>query len=354
MLLCYRVSMIARSRTPVAAVHMAFWFSVIARGVRGLFAPFKLAHGRLSDVNIEPTNLCNADCVFCGYQFQQRPHVAMEIDLAAKIITAAKLSGVTRLGLTPIVGEPLVHRKLEDFIRLARAEPNPLEVGLVTNGILLTSSRFRSLVEAGITALYISMSYPDEEEYRRIYRSPKLKTVVANIEQILSLYDRTDCAMTLSLRTNRFKNWDAHPLIERAREKGWNVSRNLQFDNWSGRVSALLEAEGLITRPNRPKILPCAITNSGPHFLSDGRATACGCRDLDGKSELALSPSDLIADMRHVYEVGAVATLRQRFRDGRPPDVCVSCRHYNPAYEGEAIRTRIQQVLADARASLSR
>jgi len=95
------------------------------------------------------------------------------------------------------------------------------------------------------------------------------------------------------------------------------------------------------------------MTNSGPHFLSDGRATACGCRDLDGKSELALSPDDLISDMRGVYETGAVTGLRQRFRDGRAPEICVSCRHYNAAYEGEALATRLRQLIADARASLS-
>jgi MoaA/NifB/PqqE/SkfB family radical SAM enzyme len=338
----------------LAGIRMAFWALVVVRGVRGLFAPSKHAGSRLSDVNIEPTNLCNADCVFCGYQFQERPHVAMETDLAAKIIAAAKQAGVTRLGLTPIVGEPLVHRKLEDIIRFARAEPNPLQVGLVTNGILLTPQRYRSLVEAGINAIDISMSYPDDEEYRRIYRSPKLKTVVANIEEILSTYVRTDCDITLALRTNRMKNWDAHPMIARARGKGWKVTRNLQFDDWSGRVSALLEAEGLVARPNRPKILPCTMTNTGPHFLSDGRATACGCRDLDGKSELALSSADLISDMRDVYEAGAVNVLRQRFRDGRAPEICVSCRHYNAAYDGEAIATRIRQLFADARASLGR
>lgn len=348
------LAMTTKSRTTVAILKIGFWALVLARGVRGSFAPSKPISGRLSDVNIEPTNLCNADCVFCGYQFQERPHVAMEADLAATIIAAAKQAGVTRLGMTPIVGEPLVHRKLEDFIRLARAEPNPMQVGLSTNGILLVPARYRSLVEAGINTIGISMSYPDEEEYRRIYRSPKLKAVVANIEAILSIYDRSDCAITLALRTNRIRNWDDHPMIVRAREKGWKVTRTLQFDDWSGRVNALLEAEGLIARPNRPKILPCTMTNSGPHFLSDGRATACGCRDLDGKSALALSPADLIADMRGVYEKGAVAALRQRFRDGTAPEICLSCRHYNPAYGGEAISTRIRQLIADARASLSR
>jgi hypothetical protein len=77
--------------------------------------------------------------------------------------------------------------------------------------------------------------------------------------------------------------------------------------------------EGLLTRPERAKYLPCTVLFSGPHFFSDGRATACGCRDLDGKSQLALDGNKLIEDMQKVYATGAVADLRDRFRKGDLP-----------------------------------
>src|SRR5262245_29072466 len=107
--------------------------AVIARDFRGLFAPNGRGAICPTDVNIEPTNLCNADCVFCGYQFQTRAHGQMALELGRDIINAAKRNGVERLGLTPVVGEPLVHRRLEELIRAAKTPPNPLKVGLTTN-----------------------------------------------------------------------------------------------------------------------------------------------------------------------------------------------------------------------------
>ena len=325
-----------------------FWLVTVARDARGLFAR-RQPPRVLGDVNIEPTNLCNANCVFCGYQFQSRPWVPMPKALGEQIIDAAKRAGVGNLGLTPIVGDPLIHRELESFVRYAVAPPVPLTVGLTTNGILLTSARYRALVDAGVTTIDVSMSFPDEAEYRRIYRSQRLKTVLANIESILDFRRKGECDVRLSLRTPRVFGWDAHPVLQRARQAGWVVTRNFLFDDWSGRVSDGAAEEGLLIRPNRTKVLPCAMTVAGPHFLSDGRATACGCRDLDGTSQLALSSDDLLDDMRGTYEHGAVARIRQRFRDDDAPDVCQSCRHYNPLFEGEAISLRLRQLAADVR-----
>jgi len=190
------------------------------------------------------------------------------------------------------------------------------------------------------------MTYPDEDEYARIYRNRALKGVVGNLEGILKVFDQHRCRIGLSIRTPRH-NWDRHPLFVAAREKGWAVSRNRFFDDWSGRTREIMSREGLFTRPNRVKRLTCAILFSGPHFFSDGRATACGCRDLDGISELALGSRELIEDMRQVYATGAVADLRERFRQGDPPDICKSCRHYNPAFAGEPLGPRLSQLLAD-------
>jgi hypothetical protein len=335
-----------------AVTWVGFWTISLKRDLCGLFAPRSRKTPFLQDINIEPTNLCNANCVFCGYQFQERPHNQIELSIAESMIASAKKAGVTRLGLTPIVGEPLVHRTLEEIIRMAVRPPNPLKVGVTTNGILLTPQRFKSLTNAGLSEISISMSFPDEEEYQRIYRSNGLKTLLRNLERILDIYRPEDCAITLSLRTPRILGWKHHPLLDQAKKKGWSVRRNRLFDDWSGQTAEIMRAEGLARRPNRPKILPCTMMYAGPHILSDGRATACGCRDLDGKGDLALSPAELHEDMLTVYSSGAIARLREAFRRGPVPAICQTCRHYNPNYEGETLATRIRQLAADVRSSL--
>jgi len=330
-----------------------FWAKTIVHDLRGLAASRAAPAAPLTDVNLEPTNLCNANCVFCGYQFQERPHELLPVESAYAIVDAGKRAGATRLGLTPMVGEPLVHRQLDAILRYAKAPPHPLEVGLTTNAILLTPERYQTLVAAGVSQISVSMTYPDDAEYRRIYRSAKLKTVVANLEGILDLPPSDGCRMAIGVRTPRRKGWDTHPLFVRARARGWIVDNNRFFDDWSGRTSAGAEPLGLWTRPLRAKVLPCNMTYAGPHFLSDRRATACGCRDLDGKSELALPAEDLLADMRAVYTTGQVATLREAFRQGAAPDICRSCRHYNPHFGGESMGARLRQLAGDAQAAVT-
>ena len=195
------------------------------------------------------------------------------------------------------------------------------------------------------------MTYPDEDEYLRIYRSGQFPKLVSNLESILDQPVSDECQVSIGVRTPR-KNWSNHPLFRRARARGWRVSKNHFFDDWSGRTLQLMDEQGLRTRPNRSKWLPCAMTFSGPHFLSDGRATACGCRDLDGTSELALDSNELLDDLSRVYDTGSVSVIRERFRQGDPPDICRSCRHYNPHYAGESVKLKLHQLSGDCLAGI--
>ena len=150
-------------------------------------------------MTFEPSNLCNANCVFCGYQFQTRPHANMPLDRGLEIIEAAKKAGIKYLVFTGTVGEPLVHKNLEAFVRAAKADPGLGDIGIITNGILLTKDRYLSLADAGAGWISISMTYPDEDEYVRIYRSQNFKRVIRNIENILDLPDAHSCQMRLAI-----------------------------------------------------------------------------------------------------------------------------------------------------------
>ena len=331
---------------------LAFWISVLFRDVKGFFAPMSrdINCSIPTDFNIEPVNLCNANCIFCGYQYQTRPHSFIDNAFAFRIIDSAKSANVRRIGLTPIVGEPLVNRNLEEIIRYAKGGANPLEVGLTTNGLLLTAVRYRSLVDAGIGNIQISMTYPNEEEYFQIYRNHRLGTLIQNIEDMLDVYRPGECNIGISVRTPRYR-W-GHSLFERARTAGWVVVKNSFMDDWSGFVAEALMMHGFVPRPLLSKRLPCSMLFSGPHFLSDGRATACGCRDLDGGPDLSLKSESLLADARTEYISGKVENIRELFRSGTAPEICQSCRHYISQYEGEDLKQRSNQLMVDFKAAL--
>ena len=49
----------------------------------------------------------------------------------------------------------------------------------------------------------------------------------------------------------------------------------------------------MFLRPeSKSKKIPCRMLYGGPFVLASGAVTACGCRDLEGNSELALGHID--------------------------------------------------------------
>ena len=166
-----------------------------------------------------------------------------------------------------------------------------------------------------------------------------------NIAGILDVYRRGECTIGIGVRTPRYR-WK-HPLFKRASAAGWIVVKNSFFDDWSGFVTEALKMHGFVPRPLRIKRLPCSMLFSGPHFLSDGRATACGCRDLDGGPDLSLDTESLLIDAKTEYVSGKVEKLRERFRSGDAPAICQFCRHYTPQYKNQGIKQRVQQLRVD-------
>jgi hypothetical protein len=87
----------------------------------------------------------------------------------------------------------------------------------------------------------------------------------------------------------------------------------------------------------------------GPQFNSAGQASACGCRDVDHDSELTLDATALARDLRGAYAGESLENLRNRFRNGNLPEICATCQHYGPQFEGEPMHLRIAQLIGDCR-----
>ena len=78
-----------------------FRMSVLMRDCRGLFA--QGVGPAPTDVNIAPSNLCNAHGVSCGYQYQERPYADLPLESGLAIIEAGYLCA-TRMNLCVITG----------------------------------------------------------------------------------------------------------------------------------------------------------------------------------------------------------------------------------------------------------
>lgn len=115
-----------------------------------------------SRVYVEITTMCNRNCTFCPGTKRAPKQLSMD---EFKIIIE-KLKGVTKYIYLHVMGEPLTHPKLPEFIRYATEQG--FKVSVTTNGTLLRK-RKNELLESGIYKVNISIHSFEEgsnEEYQ--------------------------------------------------------------------------------------------------------------------------------------------------------------------------------------------
>ena len=72
---------------------------------------------------VETTNICNADCIFCAYQYQEdfrKGHGVMTDEIFERSLTQFKEMGGRKIDFTPLVGDPLVDPKIISRVKLAK------------------------------------------------------------------------------------------------------------------------------------------------------------------------------------------------------------------------------------------
>lgn len=133
--------------------------------------PILDAHARpLHDLRISVTDRCNFRCVYCmprhkfgaDYQFLPKQQLLSyeEIERTARLFAAL---GVRKLRITG--GEPLIREALEKLIYNLARIPGIEDLSLTTNGALLTADRARTLVDAGLQRITISLDSIEDQSF---------------------------------------------------------------------------------------------------------------------------------------------------------------------------------------------
>ena len=126
-----------------------------------------------SRVYVEITNICNMNCSFC--HGHSRPARRMTLAEFAQILD--KLQGKTQYIYYHLMGEPLTHPQLPEFLQLAKEKG--FRSVITTNGTLL-ESRGQAVFEAGLHKMFVSVhSFEGQDTAQcRAY----LETVVKGVE----------------------------------------------------------------------------------------------------------------------------------------------------------------------------
>ncbi len=311
----------------------------------------KLMERTFINFGVETTNICNANCSFCGYRFMQRPKVQMALDVYEKAVREFAASGGGNLNFTPTVGDPLVDKRLIERISFARALPEIQDIFLYTNAILLDRFGLEELLTSGLSRLAISTFIGGREGYQRYYGKDKYDTVVDNIVAAA----RTNKALgnpvliTLHLRVEGSRSlWEETETYQEiaALIGERNIDYLDVYDAWGGLIQKEDVPEG--TALDRPIPLaekiksPCFEMYRRLHVLADGNVGACVCVDLESEIKVGDIKTQSLDE---IWQGERLKRYRRQWTQGELPEVCKQCTRYQGV--GQFISENRKRIVID-------
>jgi sulfatase maturation enzyme AslB (radical SAM superfamily) len=260
-------------------------------------------------VQIESTNLCNAKCVFCPRDEMHRRQGVMEFDLFRKIVDECAELGITHVRVHNY-GEPFLDKELVEKVRYAKSK-GIAEVGMISNGSLITEDLARGMIEAGLDAINISVDAAGKDVFERTRVHLDYDTVIGNIRTLARLrgeYGKKRPRLILSfVRQDNSADEDAF-----IRE--WSQIADkihiTDLHNWGG----TLNRESDVRYPCYRPWLTFTV-------LWDGRVSLC-CADFDGHTILGDMNTSSIQE---IWNGAPYRNVRREHLESGGPDVCRNC-----------------------------
>jgi len=136
-------------------------------------------HSHPLQIDVELNAGCNMACPFCVHGYQKIEDNRLDRKKFEKILKEAVSIGVKSVKFN-YINEPMLRKDLEDIIRWTK-DQGIINIYMVTNGTLLTPKRRQSLMQSGLTKLFVSLDAVTEETYNKQRLSGQFNKVVANV-----------------------------------------------------------------------------------------------------------------------------------------------------------------------------
>lgn len=134
-------------------------------------------------VDVELTNFCNLNCLFCNQQVMTREKGFMRDDIFRKIVDECAEYG------TPIrlirFGEPFLHKKIIEYCRYAKDKG--VKVHITNNGLIINEDHMRHIVELGVDSMIFSFQGATKDEYQKMRNNDKYDLLVSNIKRLVEI-----------------------------------------------------------------------------------------------------------------------------------------------------------------------
>lgn len=168
---------------------------------KGAFQLFKevLAHGGPGYLQFAITNICNADCGFCGFarsQFDPKARRSVTLQEAKDVVDIALKNHIGYLLF--VGGEPMVHRDLRAMTRYAANRG--IRPMICTNGGLWTDDNMRALASDGLSSVIMSI---DAHDIAKHEQNRGLPDVCRKIKKANEFFHGAGIQTTASITASR-------------------------------------------------------------------------------------------------------------------------------------------------------
>ena len=145
-----------------------------------------------SQIIVDVTQYCNLACIHCPHsEFVKSKAFSgahLDVDLHKKLIDEVATDG---LGICQYLrytanGEPLLHPKIEEMLEYA-CKNSKTKINVTTNGMLLTESKAKKLLDIGVDVFDISIDAFTNETYSKIRINGDLDKTRANVLGLINL-----------------------------------------------------------------------------------------------------------------------------------------------------------------------
>lgn len=283
---------------------------------------------------INSTNICNANCIFCGYQYKIDKNSTIDIDTVRRVtIEYAKFHPDSFISFTPTVGDPLIDKDIFIKVNMAK-EAGIKRIQFYTNGILL-KKRLDELLSSKLDNLEISLAEFHEENYKKIYRSKNYSLVLDGVHCLLKRLKQEGKTLPVKLnfRSSRplsqiIKSEDFIKYIKPYLTDYIFMSDTEEYDNWMGLISQNDLIPGMkIGSPETSIKSPC-IRLFDLQLLENGDIRLCGCRFNKTVFDDLIIGNINKNSLEEIWFSEKSYELRKDFFKGITPEVCKNCSYY--------------------------
>jgi len=284
-------------------------------------------------INVELTNVCNLECLFCDHPVLKNTMEVKEMDdlVFSKIFSdfhgESENSRIYELGLVGL-GEPTLDRKLKWHLQVVNENANQFErISFNSNLVKLGVELADLLLSSSINSFTFSVNASNRDKYLRLMRKDRFDVVIKNLKNFISILKKRNKRVYIGVQiidTEQNDLQEIKSVIPEAEEMGVNFFlRKVYFKPVLQKESTLVN----VHTPNEKRRYPCWDIYSRVYIDVNGNFYPCTIGNDSYRETSALCVGNIRNNtILELFNSSKMRDTRDSFEKGEVPfPECCNC-----------------------------